>query len=187
MNEQTQPNHDLSSPAQPRASSGRSTKTKVKWGIGLALLGLILVVQWPMMKGVFYGIVPPEPAAPEELPQWRSGYEAALAESRETGKPVLIDFTASWCPPCRVMEADVWPDEGVRETIADRVVPLQLDVDEPSTAPAAARYAVQYIPTIVLVDGEGNELARGSFMSAGAMRSFIEDNAPAPSAVASAK
>lgn len=150
----------------------------MKWGIGAALLVAVVVVQWPMLKGVVYGISPPAPVSPDKLPQWRASYEAALAESKETGKPVLIDFTASWCPPCRVMEADVWPDEEVRAAIAEHVVPLQLDVDDPASAAAANHYGIMYIPTIVLVDAEGTELARGAFMAAGDMVDFIEGNAP---------
>ncbi len=159
---------------RPRRPWGRW----IKRGILAAVVIGLLVIQWPMLKGVFYAVVPPSPASPEDLPQWREGYEQALAESRETGRPVLIDFTASWCPPCRVMEADVWPDASVRDVIAQRVIPLQLDVDKPSSAPAAQRYGVQYIPTIILVDADGRELARDGFMTAAQMIAFIDVNAP---------
>lgn len=158
----------------------RSWSKWIKGGLVVAVIGALIVIQWPMLKGIAYGIAPPEKAPADQLPQWRPGYEAALAESEQTGKPVLIDFTASWCPPCRVMEADVWPDEDVRTTIAERVVPLQLDVDVPTSAAAAQRYGIQYIPMIMLVDAEGNEIARGGFMSADAVVEFISTHAPQP-------
>ncbi len=150
----------------------------VKRGLLVGLVGLLVVVQWPLLKGVVYSIAPPAPASPEDLPAWREGYSAALEEAQRTGKPVLIDFTATWCPPCRVMEADVWPDERVREAIEERVIPVQLDVDDPSSAAAVRRYGIQYIPTIVLVDGQGGEIARGGFLSAGQMVDFVRQHAP---------
>lgn len=159
--------------------SGASWQTWIGRGVLAALVLLAAVALWPMVKGTYYGMVPQEPVSPDQLPAWRESYEAALAESAESGKPVLIDFTASWCPPCRVMEAEVWPDEGVRSAIADRVIPLKLDVDEPTSSAAAQRYAVQYIPTILLVDATGTELARSGFMSADEITDFIQDNAPA--------
>lgn len=148
-------------------------------GFVAVIVALAALTLWPMLKGVYYGVVPPAPVPADQLPAWRGGYGEALAESARTGRPVLIDFTASWCPPCRVMEADVWPDADVCAAVADRVLPLQLDVDEPASAAAASRYGIQSIPTILLVDGTGTELARGSFMSAAGMVRFIEANAPA--------
>lgn len=146
-------------------------------GFVAVIVALAALTLWPMLKGVYYGMVPPAPA--DQLPAWRGGYGEALAESARTGRPVLIDFTASWCPPCRVMEADVWPDADVRAAVAERVVPLQLDVDAPASAAAARRYGIQSVPTVLLVDRTGTELARGGFMSAGSMVRFIKRNAPA--------
>jgi protein disulfide-isomerase len=130
-----------------------------------------------MLKGAYYGAFPPEKPSPENLPAWRASYAAALEESGRTGKRVLIDFTASWCPPCRVMEAEVWPDEKVRAAIAQHVIPLQLDIDEPDSNAAARKYGIQSIPTLVIVDAHGTELARGNFMSASGVVAFVTENA----------
>ena len=149
--------------------------------IGLAALVLFcLWMAWPMAKGVWYGIAPPAPVPADQLPAWRESYSVALAEAKATGLPVLIDFTASWCPPCRVMEHDVWPDPRVREAIAGRVIPVQVDIDDPQSAVATRQHEVSGIPTILIVDGAGNELTRGGFMSAGDLVAFIEERATMP-------
>jgi thioredoxin 1 len=64
--------------------------------------------------------------------------------------PVLVDFTADWCPPC-VMIAPVL--ERIAHDEADRMTIVSLDVDSnPSTA---ARYQVLGMPTLALFkDGE---------------------------------
>jgi thioredoxin 1 len=66
------------------------------------------------------------------------------AEVLESEQPVLVDFTADWCPPCRVMKpvlaelADERPDLRV----------VQLDVD--AHQQAAARYQVLSMPTFMV-------------------------------------
>ncbi|MDQ1090426.1 protein-disulfide reductase DsbD [Siphonobacter sp. SORGH_AS_1065] len=57
-------------------------------------------------------------------------YDEALAEARKTGKPLLIDFTGHACVNCRKMEATVWPDPAVLQTIREKYILLQLYVDD---------------------------------------------------------
>lgn len=58
--------------------------------------------------------------------------------------PVLVDFTAAWCPPCRVMEPRLAELAAERDDL--RVV--ELDVD--SNQATAARYGVLSMPTFML-------------------------------------
>ena len=69
------------------------------------------------------------------------------AEVLESEQPVLVDFTAAWCPPCRVMKPVL--DELAAERPDIRVV--QLDVDEHQQA--AARYEVLSMPTFMVFRG----------------------------------
>jgi thioredoxin 1 len=72
------------------------------------------------------------------------------ADVLAANRPVLVEFTADWCPPCKMIApvlAQIADDE------ADRLTVLSLDVDaNPQTA---QRYQVLGMPTLALfVDGE---------------------------------
>ncbi|MGF1425123.1 thioredoxin [Kitasatospora sp. LaBMicrA B282] len=71
--------------------------------------------------------------------------ETFRAEVLESDRPVLVDFTADWCPPCR-MVAPVLAAVAVEE--ADRLKVVALDVDlNPETQ---AAYGVLSMPTLVV-------------------------------------
>ncbi|MEV7519830.1 thioredoxin domain-containing protein [Streptomyces sp. NPDC091371] len=68
----------------------------------------------------------------------------------ERGRPVLVEFTADWCPPCRQL-APVLSAVAAEE--ADRLKVVQIDVDR--NPASVARYGVLSMPTmLVFRDGE---------------------------------
>ncbi|WP_118953509.1 thioredoxin [Taibaiella helva] len=71
-------------------------------------------------------------------------------------KPVLVDFFATWCGPCKMMSPIL---EQVKKTLGDSISIIKVDVDR-NTA-AAAQFQVQGVPTLILFK-EGKILWRQS-------------------------
>lgn len=62
-------------------------------------------------------------------------YEAGMAYARQTGKPVMVDFTGHGCVNCRKMELAVWHDAKVRDLLTKDYVLISLYVDEKALLP----------------------------------------------------
>lgn len=84
-------------------------------------------------------------------------FDEALAKARRDRKPVVIDFTASWCQPCQRMLRDTFPDAKVA-ALLEQCVFVKVDTDD--HAQLAKRFGVVGLPDIRFLSPEGNELRR---------------------------
>ncbi len=73
----------------------------------------------------------------------------------EQEKLVFIDIYATWCPPCKAMEAKVFSREDVGEFMAQRFVSAKYNIDEGLGRQIADKYGIKSIPTYLIFDTEG--------------------------------
>ena len=98
--------------------------------------------------------------AREDKVPWRTDVPAAGLEAKQAGKPVLLYFTASWCGPCQQMRSATWGDPKVDAKLRSSYVPVKVDID--ANRATALAYEIEAVPTMVLLDAEGNVARRTS-------------------------
>ena len=69
----------------------------------------------------------------------------AFSEMIQDKKPVLVDFSAEWCGPCKMMAPIL---KEVKANLQDNVTILKIDVD--GNRHLASQYSVQAVPTLII-------------------------------------
>ena len=96
------------------------------------------------------------------------------SEVLESQIPVLVDFYASWCPPCKMLAPVV---DQLAGEFAGRVKVVKVNVDEEPAL--AGAYRIESVPTLIAFQG-GNILHRSpGAPPASALRDFLEQLADA--------
>ena len=76
--------------------------------------------------------------------------DSNYAEVVASGKPIVLDFWATWCGPCRMVAPII---ESLAEEYADQVIIGKVDVDE--NEELASKYGIRSVPTVFFIkDGQ---------------------------------
>ena len=90
--------------------------------------------------------------------RWLTDLDEAKALAAKTGKRIFVDFMASWCGPCKLLDAQVLQTSRFKELAKKKLVLLRIDVDEDKST--AATYEIEAMPTQMVLDKNGAVVAK---------------------------
>ena len=116
------------------------------------------------LGAVFLGVslwwgVPSGEIVPGSGINWQPYSETALDLAKESGSPVVIDFFADWCIPCKELHKFSFSDQRVIQLSKD-IVMLKADVtrgSSPEVKSLLKQYSIRGVPTIVFIGSDGRE------------------------------
>ena len=150
---------------------GPSPRRSGAWRLPL-LVVLGMAIYWLAVK----------PA--ESRVRWMADFDAATAEAKTRGVPLLVDFWADWCDPCRTLDEKVFSSSEVEAVISKGFVPVRVNVSNRRADMPQAKVALRYadpktgdlaLPTVLVVEpSDGAVIRKASSPDLASPKAMIE-------------
>ena len=88
------------------------------------------------------------------------GFSEAKEKAIREGKMQFVKFSAKWCLPCKHMEQTTFKDPEVQSLLDQHFASAKVDIDNFDGFSLKQEYNVRFLPTIIVLDDQGEEIAR---------------------------
>jgi thioredoxin 1 len=94
---------------------------------------------------------------------------ATFQEIINSNKPVLVDFAAEWCGPCKMMKPIL---KDLKNQMGDEIIIITVDVDKNQAA--AAQYEIRSVPTLMIFKNGQSVWRQSGVLQAGQLQSILQ-------------
>lgn len=113
----------------------------------------------------------------ENKVKFMDDFSKAQRIAKKQNKILMVDFTASWCGACRMMDRDVFSDSKLVRYISSNAVAVKVDIDQFDGMLVKQEYGVTVLPTVLFFYPDGQVAHRVErVMSAREIEQTIEDH-----------
>ncbi|MBI4043708.1 MAG: thioredoxin domain-containing protein [Candidatus Diapherotrites archaeon] len=103
--------------------------------------------------------------------RWQEWTPKAFAQSKSSGKPILLDLTAVWCHWCHRMDQDNYERLDIIRLVNEHFIPVRVDVDKHPEI--ANRYHFGGFPTTAFLDSNGNIVTGATYVPPGQFEALL--------------
>ena len=84
----------------------------------------------------------------------------AMDKAQSNGKYIFLDFYTDYCPPCKVMDKEVFGNRDLANYLNENFVNLKVNAGKTNGANLASMFGVRAYPTLIFADERGNAIMR---------------------------
>jgi thiol:disulfide interchange protein len=161
-----------------RSSAGGGRITVIATAVISLLLAIFLPIRFADVAAAASGV---STQAKPGVDEWQPYSAARVAELKAAGRPLLVNFTASWCLTCLVNERNAFSDAAVQEIFRDKKVTLMKGDwtnRDPAITKALAEFGRAGVPLYVVYNskpGATEPLVLPQILTAGVVQSAFSD------------
>ncbi len=95
------------------------------------------------------------------------GYDDVVKQAKKEKKPFFVDFSATWCLPCKLMDETVFQDMLVQQYTKENYLAIQLDIEDFDALILKSEYQIRSLPTILFFNSKGKMIAKEEGLQTG--------------------
>ncbi|KPM46612.1 thioredoxin family protein [Jiulongibacter sediminis] len=133
------------------------------------------VISILLISVMLHSVVYAQQSKNSQVEFYKGSYDNFLRKAQQLSKPVLIEFWASWCGPCKKMEAETYSDANLADFVNKNFLVYRIDIDSNEGMEIVEKFGIKVFPTVLVADYRGKEIAQLSgFYSAKYFENSLE-------------